>query len=131
MFVFCFCNLKVSNNLFKLFFLNKSMGVREEVIQKDIDFWLNLSLSLDLRKIRMLELIYQQPYMMNNLSKDLAKIYKSKLSRKTIRRIIDWFEGKGLIKVTKSKPIFVNSIIGLEKDVQRLIIISKERYSLK
>ena len=107
-------------------------GIRAEIIYKDLKFWNNLSEELGLREIRILELVYKNKvYMLNNLIKELKIKYKINFSKTTIIKILNNLNKKGVIQIIKGKPLFINEIIGLDKNIKTLLIISKERYKLK
>jgi len=108
------------------------MKIRETIILQDLNFWENISTALNVNEIRLLELIYKNKnYMFDLLINDLKKCYHIKISKSTARRIILKFDKLGLISLVKSKPLFINEVIGLEDNMRKVLIISKNRYQLK
>ena len=105
--------------------------MREEIILQDIQFWNNLSIEIGVREIRILELIYRnKTYMLDNLIKELRIKYKINFSKTTILKILNKLYNDGTLMLIKGKPLFINSIIGIEENIRKLLAISKERYQL-
>ena len=103
-----------------------------EVIYKDLEFWDNLSYKLDITEIRILELIYNnKTYSLDKLIKDLKNIYKINNSKPTIIKKSRKLRDFGIVELISGKPLMINEIIGIENNIKKLLIISKERYKLK
>ena len=106
--------------------------LNQEVILRDLEQWNELSYKISIIDIRILELIYDnKTYILDKLIKELKFIYKISYSKVTIIKKLKKLKEYGLIEIISGCPMMINEIIGIENNVKKLLIISKERYALK
>ena len=109
----------------------ENMDVRAEIVQKDLKFWNDLSYSLDIERIRIIEIIYDHGVLsFDSLIKFLSRKYSINLTKRVVRKILGKIKEKGLIQIIPTHPLQINSVIGIEDDLKKLLILSKSRLRL-
>lgn len=92
--------------------------------------WVDLVFALDVGHVRVLELIYTpeaQPKAFKDIEVQLRRL---NYSRRSARHRVDFLAGQGLVRLVNSFVLFVNPVIGIEKDVTKLIRQCKIKFGL-
>lgn len=107
---------------------------KEVIVEDEVNFvnkidWVSLSLKLDVVELKMLQMMYSpklNSYVLDFLFRGVKSIGCSKT---TVWRKVKKLERCGLVRILKgTKPLIIEPIDYLEKNIKNLIKISRKRF---
>ena len=99
---------------------------------RDLDYWESIVEKLNIFDIRVLELVYKnEVYSLNELMKELRYTFKIKKCKSSFIKNLKKLGSLGLLMIVEGHPLFINEIIPIRDNVNKLIWIMKARYRLE